>query len=97
MTRAELALQAGVGLATTVRAEAGQNTSLETIVKMLRALGRLDALDAFLPPPLVSPIQLAAFRGHERKRARKNGRRRTAPESIAEQMNAEIDPENSHR
>jgi hypothetical protein len=43
---------------------------METIVKILRALGRLDALDAILPEPLVSPIQLAARRGRQRRRAR---------------------------
>jgi transcriptional regulator with XRE-family HTH domain len=70
VTIAELADRAGIGIATAARAETGHNTSAETIVKMLRALGRLDALDAMLPEPLVSPIQLAARRGRQRQRAR---------------------------
>lgn len=70
VTTAELATRAGIGVATAARAETGRNTSVETIVKILRALGRLDALDAILPEPLVSPIQLAARRGRQRRRAR---------------------------
>ena len=68
-TVAALAREAGVGSRTVSRAEAGGNVSLENVIKLLRALGRIDALDAFLPVPLVSPIQLAALRGKERRRA----------------------------
>lgn len=66
---ADLGARAGVSARTVSRAEAGENTSLESLVKILRALGRLDVLDAFLPVPLVSPLQLAEFRGRERRRA----------------------------
>jgi len=83
VTTAELARRAGIGVATAARAETGRNTSMETIVKILRALGRLDALDAILPEPLVSPIQLAARRGRQRRRARP---RRVMP-SVAPQGN----------
>ena len=69
MTAAQLATQAGVSLRTVNRAEAGENVSLETVIRLLRAADRLNALDAFLPPTLVSPLQLAALRGHERRRA----------------------------
>src|SRR4051812_8867604 len=69
-TLADLAKEAGIGLRTAQRAEAGENPTLETVVRLLRGLGRLDALDAFLPAPLVSPIQLADLSGHERRRAR---------------------------
>jgi transcriptional regulator with XRE-family HTH domain len=79
VTTAELALRAGIGIATAARAETGRNTSVETLVKILRALGRLDALDAILPPPLVSPIQLAARQGHQRRRARARRVLPTAP------------------
>jgi transcriptional regulator with XRE-family HTH domain len=70
----ELAEAAGVGRATVARAEAGHNASLETLVKLLRALGRLTALDAFLPAPVVSPLQLAALQGQRRQRARRPGK-----------------------
>lgn len=68
-TAAELAAEAGVGVRTLLRAESGENTSLETLVKVVRALGRLDAFDEFLPEPLVSPIQLAEDQVRERQRA----------------------------
>jgi len=68
-TIASLASDAGIGPRTIVRLEAGEHPTLETVVRVLRALGRLDALDAFLPPPGVSPLQLAAQSGRERVRA----------------------------
>jgi transcriptional regulator with XRE-family HTH domain len=70
VTQAQLAETAGVGHATVKRAEAGENIRLETIVKILRALGRVEALDAFLPEPLISPIQLVEQRERGRRRAR---------------------------
>ena len=73
LTVAELAAAAGVGTATVVRAEGGQNTSVETLVRMLRALGLLAALDSFLPEPTVSPLQLVELQGRPRRRARKRG------------------------
>lgn len=68
-TIASLARDAGVGSRTVVRVEAGDHPTLETVVRILRALGRLDALDAFLPPPDISPLQLAKLSGRERVRA----------------------------
>ena len=65
----QIAREAGLGRATVVRAEAGENPTMETVVRILRALGMLDALDAFLPEPLVSPLQLAQTGGRERQRA----------------------------
>ena len=71
VTQAELARLAGVGHATIKRAEAGNSTRLETIVKILRALGRIEALDSFLPEPLISPIRLAEQQARVRQRARR--------------------------
>lgn len=75
-TLADVAREAGVGLRTAARAEAGENPTLATMVKLLRALGRLEALDSFLPEPLVSPIQLAELSGKQRQRAGTPRRRR---------------------
>jgi transcriptional regulator with XRE-family HTH domain len=75
-TIADVAAAAGIGTRTLERAEAGMHPTLETIVRVLRALGRLDALDAFLPAPLVSPLQLARMHGRERQRAGTSRRRR---------------------
>ena len=56
--------------------EAGEATTLGTFIRALRVLGALEQLDAFLPAPGQSPIQLAKLKGRERKRA--GGRRRRA-------------------
>ena len=69
-TLAEVALAAGVSLRTARRAEAGEHRpSMVTIVQLLRALGRLESLEAFLPEPMPSPIQMARLGGRVRQRA----------------------------
>lgn len=67
-TIAEVALAAGLGERTVRRLELGEGAGLDSIVKVLRALDRLDTLEAFLPPPLVSPLALAE-KGKVRYRA----------------------------
>lgn len=67
----EVAARAGVNRNTVVNAERGANPRIGTVVRILRALGRLDALDAFLPPPGISPLQLIETAGRPRLRARK--------------------------
>jgi putative transcriptional regulator len=47
----------------------GQSVGTIYFVRILRAMGRLSALDAFLPEPEVSPIQVAKLKGRERQRA----------------------------
>ncbi len=67
---AEVATRAGLNRNTIVNAEAGKNPRLGTIVALLRVYGRLEACDAFLPAPTISPLQLVRSRGHVRQRAR---------------------------
>ena len=69
LTVAEVSSRAGLNRNTVLNAEHGANPRLETVIKLLRVLGRLDALDALLPPPAVSPLQLLQFRGKPRRRA----------------------------
>ena len=83
ITAAQFAKRAGVSLRTVNRAEAGENTSLETTIRLLRAANRLGALEAFLPVPLVSPLQLAKMRGHERQRASTPRKSTVTAESLA--------------
>ena len=73
MTQAELAERAGLGERTVRSLEAGQRPTVETLIRALRGLGKLDTIDAFLPEPGLSPLQLAKLRGRERQRA--SGRR----------------------
>ena len=79
LTQAALAARAGVSARTVRYLEAGRQTTVETFVRVLRALDRLDALDALLPEPGVSPLQLAKLKGRERKRAGTR-RRKTGPQ-----------------
>ncbi len=67
----DVAKRAGVSRNTVGNAEAGRDPRLSTLVRILRVLGKLDALDSFLPPPTVSPMQLLEMKGKPRQRARR--------------------------
>lgn len=58
LNQADAADRAGIDRSTVSRAEQGDNPTLLTIVRLLRVYGRLGALDAFIPEPGVSPMQL---------------------------------------
>ena len=73
----DLATTSGVTARTINRAEATGELSLRTFVQILRGLGRLEALDAVLPPPAPSPLALLRTGGHAPQRASK--RRRPDP------------------
>lgn len=84
----DLAQLAGLSKTTIVNAEAGANPSLETLIRILRVLGRLDALEAFLPPNTVSPIQLADRQGKLRQRARRTTKHATLPHEYQRAANS---------
>ena len=69
LTQAQLAEQAGVGKRTVERIEAGESTQLSTLIRIFRVLGLLDALDAMIPEPGPSPLDLLKLKGKERQRA----------------------------
>jgi transcriptional regulator with XRE-family HTH domain len=80
VTQAELARRAGVDRIVLSRIENGKGATLRTLVRILRALKKLDHLDSFLPDPGISPLQLAEREGHKRleasgKRGRPPGRK----------------------
>ena len=62
-TVVDVADRAGLNRNTVVNAEAGRNPRLETVVRLLRAYGRLETLNAFLPPAGVSPLELVETGG----------------------------------
>ncbi len=70
-TQEDLARKAGVSLRTVRNMEGGGDVRVSTVIAVLRALGKTDAVDAFLPRPRVSPIELLEAGGRERLRARK--------------------------
>lgn len=73
MTQEELAVASGVARRLVQRLEGGYGCSLENLMRILRALGMLGQLDAFLPESEISPLQMAKTR--DRGRLRASGRR----------------------
>lgn len=71
LTQVEVATLAGVSVGSVASVEAGSNTSLGIVVRLMRALGLVTRLDLMVPDPEVSPLQLAATEGVERQRARR--------------------------
>ncbi|MCB9832081.1 MAG: helix-turn-helix transcriptional regulator [Planctomycetes bacterium] len=60
-----VAERTGLSRRTVARAEAGDNPTLATLIQLLRVLGRLGALESFIPRPEVSPLSLLAERKGE--------------------------------
>jgi transcriptional regulator with XRE-family HTH domain len=69
LTQVELGEEAGVGLATVQRLEDGQSARLSSLIRVLRVLGFLDALELLIPEPTPSPIERLKLQGKQRQRA----------------------------
>lgn len=69
LPQAGLADRAGLSRRALQNLESGRGCTLASLVRVLRALDKLDALDGFLPAPTISPVQLAHLKGSERQRA----------------------------
>ncbi|WP_444902676.1 helix-turn-helix transcriptional regulator [Microbulbifer sp. CnH-101-E] len=82
LTQDDMAERAGLSTSTIKGLEAGRGR-LDSLVAALRVLRRLDALEAFLPAPTVSPMQLA-LHGKQRKRARASNAEKALKETSAE-------------
>ena len=70
LTQKDLSADARIGVATVQRLEAGEPVRFPSFVRVLRALGLLDALETLIPAPSPSPIELLELRGERRQRAR---------------------------
>ena len=71
-----LAGRAGVAWNVIKRLEAGRGATVESLIKVLRALNRADWLTTLAPQVSISPLQLAAARTKApRQRARQSRRR----------------------
>ncbi len=62
LEQAELATRASVSLGALKNLEGGKGSSLKTLIKVARALGRTDWLEALAPKITVSPMQLLRSR-----------------------------------
>lgn len=56
LTQQEAAERAGLVRTTVHEAEKGENSTLHTVIRLLRVYGRLGALEDFIPAPEVSPM-----------------------------------------
>lgn len=70
LTQARLAQEAGASVASIKRLEAGRNSSLDTFLRVLRALNLGERILDILPNPDVRPVERVQHEGHERRRAR---------------------------
>lgn len=70
LTQAGLAQEAGTSLRSVKRLEAGENASLDTLLRVLVALGFGDHLLNALPDPDIRPVERVGRGGRERQRAR---------------------------
>lgn len=57
MSQAEMAKQAGVGKRTIERIEAGEDTQLTTLIRLLRILELTDRVDLLIPEAKVTPME----------------------------------------
>ena len=74
LSQADLAREAGIGKRTVERCENGESSQLLTLIRIFRVLDLLPSLDAMLPAPGLSPLDLVALKGKERKRASRSRR-----------------------
>lgn len=70
MTQSHLAEVAGVGVSTVKRLENGKNPQLDSVIRIVKALGLSGNLDAAFPEYDVRPVERVKLKGHERQRAR---------------------------
>jgi transcriptional regulator with XRE-family HTH domain len=79
LTQRELAAESGVQRKVVQRIEAGEPVKVTSLIRVLRALGLLEALDQLVPEPTPSPIDLLKLHGKNRKRASGRRLRREPP------------------
>ena len=81
LAQADVAEEAGVGVATVRRLERGHSVASASLIRVLRTLNLLEGLDRAIPEPLASPIEQLKLQGRRRKRA---GRARSRGDNATE-------------
>ena len=76
ISQAELARRAGVSRSTMTRIADGQSISLDSFIRVMKALGLADHLARLLPDPEVRPVELVRHEGQHRRRA--SGKRKAS-------------------
>jgi transcriptional regulator with XRE-family HTH domain len=80
-TQEYLAERAGVGKRTLERLEKGKQVQTSSLVRVLRSLGQLDALEGLLPSVDIRPMDLLRLKKNRRQRARTSVRYETSSPS----------------
>jgi len=81
LSQQQLAHEAGISKATVERLEAGEPIKSTSLLRVLRSLGMLEALDRLIPEPQPSPVERLRLQGRQRHRAR--GKRHQNPSEDA--------------
>ena len=83
LSQAEVAMRAGLDRTTVVKLEAGRAATLLTVVQVLRAMDRLELLDAFHEAPKATPMMLLEaeekYQRKQRKRASRKSKKIVPP------------------
>jgi transcriptional regulator with XRE-family HTH domain len=69
ITQQRLGEEAGVARTVVQRIEAGEPVTTANLIRVLRALDLLEALDRLIPQSAPSPVQELRLRGRQRRRA----------------------------
>ena len=78
LSQEELARRSGLNRVTISRMEGGRAATLLTLVQVLRALDKLDVLNAFREEPEMSPLKM--LRAEEKQRKKASPKRKIAEE-----------------
>ena len=83
LSQAEVATRAGLDRTTVVKLEAGRAATLLTVVQVLRAMDKLELLDAFHEEPRATPMMLLEaeekYQRKQRKRASRKSKKIVPP------------------
>ncbi len=71
LTQAALSAEAGISIATLQRLERGDNSTLDSLFRVIGALGQAENFAMLVPDVSVRPLELARSAGKQRQRARK--------------------------
>ncbi|MFZ4438285.1 MAG: helix-turn-helix domain-containing protein [Syntrophales bacterium] len=69
----QLAEQAGVALNVVKKLEAGKGATVKSLIKVLRALGRVEWMDSLAPAVSISPLQILKFKPSRQRASRGKG------------------------
>jgi len=73
LTQQEAAAKGALSLRALQQLEAGKGSTVETLLRALKALGHIAALDALAPEPTVSPLAMLRSRKQPRRVRHKRG------------------------